>query len=95
MLFSVPTIRIRISRPAAYSSLCWLRMFRPAVDSSTGTGPAGAPLVARAGASAAAGNAGAGVVAVSAAYCGGSAITTGIWMPWPEVPWVSEMAAKR
>src|SRR5215472_5706560 len=70
-------------------------MSRPAVDSSTGTGPAGAPLAARGGASAAAGNGGAGVVAVSAAYCRGTTMTTGIWMPWPDVPSVSEIAAKR
>ena len=44
MLFSVPATRIRTSCPAAYSSLCWPSMSRPAVDSSTGTGPVGAPL---------------------------------------------------
>ena len=46
-------------------------------------------------ASAAAGNAGPGVVAARAAYCPGSTMTTGSCSPWPDVPWATATAAHR
>src|SRR6185437_8374114 len=69
-------------------------MARAAGDTSTGTAPAGA-AAPPGGASAAAGNRGAGVPEASAAYCRGSTTATGSETPRGDVPVVTETVAAR